>query len=80
VAVNPPRSSQKARTQYEKEKRRYAVTEFHYDQAIQHSLWTHGRDETDSTEQRRENVKQLRERLELSGAYNLSNKEPALLV
>jgi len=56
------------------------VTEFHYDQATQHSLWTHGRDETDRTEQRRENVKQLRKRLELSGAYNLSNKEPALLV
>jgi hypothetical protein len=47
----PPRSSQDARTQYEKEKRRYDMTEFHYHQATQYSLWTHGMDETDSTEQ-----------------------------
>jgi DNA repair protein RadC len=49
------------------------VTEFHYDQATQHSLWTHGMD--DSTDQRRENVKHLRERLQFSGANLLSNDE-----
>ena len=32
-------------------------------------------DDTDSTEQRRESVKQLRERLQLSGASVLSNAE-----
>jgi hypothetical protein len=49
------------------------MTEFHYHQATQYSLWTHGMDEPDSTEQRRENVKQLRERIQLSGAYVVSN-------
>ena len=47
------------------------MTEFHYKQ---HSLWTHGIDETGSI-QRRENVKQLRERLQLGGAPVLSNAE-----
>ena len=46
----------------------------------QHSLWTYGVDETDSTEGRRENVKQLRERLQLNGAYVLSNAELIALV
>lgn len=46
----------------------------------QHSLWTYGMDETDSTEGRRETVKQLRERLQLTGAYVLSNAELIALV
>ena len=56
------------------------MTKFHYQQASQHSLWTHGRDETDSTEQRRETVKQLRERLQFSGTAVLSNAELVSLV
>ena len=51
------------------------MTEFYYKQATQHSLWTHGKDETDSPEQRTENIKQLRERLQLSGVSVLSNAE-----
>jgi DNA repair protein RadC len=46
----------------------------------QPTLWTYGVDETDSTERRRENVKQLRERLQLSGAYTLSNAELIAIV
>jgi DNA repair protein RadC len=49
------------------------MTDFHYEQAIQHSLWTHGVDSTE--EGKRENVKHLRERLQLSGASLLSNAE-----
>ena len=51
------------------------MTEFRYTQAIQHSLWTHGKDETDSAGQRTENIKQLRERLQVSGVSVLSNAE-----
>ncbi len=51
------------------------MTEFRYTQAIQHSLWTHGKDETDSAGQRTENIKQLRERLQVSGVAVLSNAE-----
>ena len=51
------------------------MTEFRYEQAVQHSLWTHGMDETDSTEHRQENIRQLRERLQLYGATVLSNAE-----
>lgn len=46
----------------------------------QHSLWSYGGDETDSTEGTRENIKQLRERLQLSGADILSNAELIALV
>lgn len=51
------------------------MTEFRYTQAVQHSLWTHGMDETDSTEHRQENIRQLRERLQFYGATVLSNAE-----
>ena len=51
------------------------MTEFRYTQAIQHSLWTHGKDETGSSEQRTENIRQLRERLQVSGASVLSTAE-----
>src|SRR2546421_12873426 len=51
------------------------MTEFRYEEATQYSLWTHGMDETDSTEHIRENVKQLRERLQFNGASVLSNAE-----
>ena len=54
------------------------MTEFYYKQATQHSLWTHGGD--DRTDQRRENVKHLRERLQLSGASVLSNAELIAIV
>jgi DNA repair protein RadC len=56
------------------------MTEFHYEQAIQHSLWTHGIDDTESTDGRRVNVKQLRERLQLNGAHVFSNAELISLV
>ena len=56
------------------------MTEFRYEQATQHSLWTHGMDETNSTEQLRESVKQLRERLQYSGTAVLSNAELVSLV
>lgn len=56
------------------------MTEFRYEQAVQHSLWTHGMDETDSTEHRQENIRQLRERLQLYGASVLSNAELLALV
>jgi DNA repair protein RadC len=46
----------------------------------QHSLWSYGGDETDSTEGTRENIRQLRERLQLSGADILSNAELIALV
>lgn len=51
------------------------MTEFYYKQATQHSLWTHGKDETDKAEQRTENIKHLRERLQFSGASVLTNTE-----
>jgi DNA repair protein RadC len=56
------------------------VTEFHYEQATQHSLWTHGRDETEGTEPRRETVRQLRERLQFRGVTVLSNADLVSLV
>ncbi len=46
----------------------------------QHSLWSYGGDETDSTEGTRENIRQVRERLQLSGADILSNAELIALV
>ena len=46
----------------------------------QYSLWTYSADETDSTEEKRETVKHLRERLQLSGADMLSNAELIALV
>lgn len=46
----------------------------------QHSLWSYAGDETDSTEGTRENIKQVRERLQLSGADILSNAELISLV
>lgn len=49
------------------------MTDFHYEQATQHSLWTHGVDSAEDG--RRESVKQLREHLQLSGASVLSNAE-----
>ncbi len=51
------------------------MTEFRYEQATQYSLWTHGMPDEEDAEQRRENVKQLRERLQLSGASVLSSDE-----
>src|SRR5207302_1450154 len=48
--------------------------------ATQYSLWTHGRDETDRAEGRRESVKHLREVLQQSGAYGLSNAELIAIV
>ena len=63
-----------------KEKRRSVVTKFHYQQATQHSLWTHGRADSDSTEQRRATVRQLRERLQYRGTAVLSNAELVSLV
>ncbi len=56
------------------------MTKFHYEQAIQHSLWTHGIDDTESTDGRRVNVSQLRERLQLNGAQVFSNAELICLV
>ena len=49
------------------------MTDFHYEQATQHSLWTHGVDSAEDG--KRESVKQLREHLQLSGASVLSNAE-----
>jgi DNA repair protein RadC len=45
----------------------------------QHSLWTYGVD-TETTDGKRETVKQLRERLQLNGANVLSNAELIALV
>ena len=56
------------------------MTEFRYDQATQHSLWTHWMDEPDSPEQKPENLKHLRERLQLYGAAVLSNDELLAIV
>jgi len=58
-----------------KENRTRTVPEFHEERAIQYSLWTHGRDETERSEHRRENVTHLRERLQYNGASVLSNAE-----
>ncbi len=54
--------------------------EFRYTQATQHSLWTYGMPDEADTEPGRENVKQLRERLQVSGASVLSNDELLSLV
>jgi DNA repair protein RadC len=56
------------------------VTEFRYGQATQHSLWTQGTDEPDTTENSREHVKHLRERLQVSGATVLSTGELLAIV
>ncbi len=50
------------------------MTEFQYTHATQHSLWTQRTDESDSA-QKTENVKLLRERLQLSGTSVLSAAE-----
>ena len=54
------------------------MTDFHYEQATQHSLWTHGVESTEDG--KRESVKQLREHLQLSGASVLSNAELLAIV
>jgi DNA repair protein RadC len=54
--------------------------EFRYTQATQHSLWTHGMPDEADTEPGRENVKHLRERLQVSGTSVLSNDELLSLV
>ncbi len=46
----------------------------------QYSLWSYVGDETDSTEGTREHIKQVRERLQLSGADTLSNAELIAIV
>jgi DNA repair protein RadC len=55
------------------------MTEFRYDQAIQHSLWTHWMDGTASTEQKPENLKNLRERMQRYGVVTLSTPELLLV-
>ncbi len=54
------------------------MTDFHYEQATQHSLWTHGVDSAEDG--KRESVKQLREHLQLSGASVLSTAELLAIV
>ncbi len=56
------------------------MTEFHYDQATQDSLWTHGVDTTESPQPSRATVKHLRERLQVSGASVLSNADLLTIV
>src|SRR6266566_5934365 len=56
------------------------MTEFHYDQATQDSLWTHGADTTESTQHSRATVKHLRERLQVNGASVLSNADLLAIV
>jgi DNA repair protein RadC len=46
----------------------------------QYSLWSYAGDEPDSTEGTREHIKQVRERLQLSGTETLSNAELIALV
>ena len=56
------------------------MTEFHYDQATQDSLWTQGVDTTESPQPSRATVKHLRERLQVSGASVLSNADLLTIV
>ena len=56
------------------------MTEFHYDQVTQHSLWTQGVDATESPQPSRATVKHLRERLQVSGASVLSNADLLAIV
>src|SRR6266704_3248730 len=56
------------------------MTEFHYDQVTQHSLWTQGVDATESPQHSRATVKHLRERLQVNGASVLSTADLLTIV